>query len=91
MSLAVLEYEKPANCEYLLTLAENRAKDFLKYEALRGMLSLTEAREESDSIEAKMVSLRNLIEALIKRGVPEEWIIEVLGERECDLGLAEAG
>jgi DNA-directed RNA polymerase specialized sigma24 family protein len=91
MSLAVLAYDKPANCEYLLQIAENRAIDYLRYEALRGMLSLDEAREMSDSVEQKMESLRNLIEALIERGVPREWIDEVLGRRQSEEGLAAAG
>ena len=91
MSLAVLEHKKPASCEYLLQLAENRAKNYLIYEASRGMLPLCEAREESDSLEAKMESLRHLIESLIKRGVPAEWIEEVLGEQWSDEGLANAG
>jgi hypothetical protein len=91
MSLAVLEYGKPANCEYLLQLAANRAIDYLRYEETRGMMPLNEARGLSDSFEEKMESLRNLIDSLITRGVPEEWIDEVLGERQRDLGLANAG
>jgi hypothetical protein len=81
MSLAVLEYEKPANFEYLFELAKNRAIDFLRYEGRRGMISLREARQESDTFATKMNSLQNLIQKLTYRGVPLEWIEEVLGER----------
>ena len=55
------------------------------------MMPLNEARGLSDSFEEKMQSLRNLVEALVNRGVPEEWIEEVLGERQSDVGLANAG
>jgi DNA-directed RNA polymerase specialized sigma24 family protein len=97
MSLAVLQYEKPANCEYLLQLAENRAIDYLRYEERRGMMPLNEAQHESDTFESKMANLRHLIEALTHRGVPQEWIDEILGERldegpsEFEMGLADAG
>lgn len=97
MSLAVLAYDKAANCEYLLQLAENRAIDYLRYEELRGMMALSEAQMESDSFEAKMANLKSLIETLTQRGVPLEWIEEVLGgrleqqESEFGSGLADAG
>jgi predicted DNA-binding transcriptional regulator AlpA len=95
MSLAVLQYGKAANCEYLLTLAENRAKNYLKYEERRGMMSLSEAQQASDGFEAKMANLKSLIETLVTRGVPREWIEEVLGKfedepRETGIGLGVA-
>jgi DNA-directed RNA polymerase specialized sigma24 family protein len=93
MSLAVLQYGKPACCEYLLQLAENRAIDYLRYEERRGMMSLGEAQQQGDTFEAKMATLKGLIETLVTRGVPREWIDEVLGERaedESGMGLAVA-
>lgn len=81
MSLAVLEYDKPANFEFLFELATNRAKMFLRYEARRGMLSLSQAREASDKLAEKVASLNAFIDELIQRGVPAEWIEEVIGKR----------
>jgi len=82
MSLAVLEYEKAASFEYLFELATNRAKDFLRYEERRGMMPLSEARQVNDSFMEKMASLKMLIEKLTRRGVPAEWIEELLGEEQ---------
>jgi len=82
MSLAVLEYDKPASFEYLFELASNRAKDYLKYEERRGMQSLSEARQVNDSVMEKMAGLKTLIERLTRRGVPAEWIEELLGEEQ---------
>ncbi|HYG74377.1 MAG TPA: hypothetical protein VEK08_05165 [Planctomycetota bacterium] len=81
MSLALLEYDKPASFEFLFELATNRAKDYLKYEVTRGMLPLSQVRQMSDKLAQKLASLNAFIEDLLKRGVPEEWIEEVLGER----------
>ena len=80
MSLAVLEYERPASFEFLFELAGNRAKMFLRYEAKRGMLSLSKAREVSDTFAERMNSLKEFIEQLRGRGVPAEWIEEVIGK-----------
>jgi len=82
MSLAVLEYEKVASFEYLFELARNRAIDFLRYEERRGMMPLSEARWINDSFMEKMASLKLLIEKLTRRGVPAEWIEELLGEEQ---------
>jgi hypothetical protein len=79
MSLAVLQYEKPASFEFLFKLAENRAKNYIRYEVLRGTISLDEARRPSDAVAAKIGSLNAFIEELLRRGVPAEWIDEVLG------------
>ena len=81
MSLAVLEYGKPASFEFLFELAGNRAIDYQRYEALRGMLPLSKARHASDSFAEKMASLHELIDQLRQRGVPQEWIEEVIGQR----------
>jgi excisionase family DNA binding protein len=81
MSLAVLEFDKPASSEFLFELACNRAKNYLKYEAARGMLPLSEAREASDNCAERMSSLHAFIGELLQRGVPREWIEEVLGAR----------
>jgi excisionase family DNA binding protein len=79
MSLAVLEYGEAASFEYLFELAGNRAINYLEYEALRGTKSLSEARLVSDSAAEKLANLKNLIDDLMSRGVPREWIEEVLG------------
>jgi hypothetical protein len=81
MSLAVLEYEEDASPEFLFELATNRAKNYLKYEAARGMLALSEAQHVNDLTAARITSLNNFIEELLQRGVPVEWIEEVLGQR----------
>lgn len=81
MSLAVLEYDTPASSEFLLELATNRAKNYIKYEAARGMLSLHQARHATDGYAEKMKSLNAFIESLMDRGVPVAWIEEVIGER----------
>jgi hypothetical protein len=81
MSLAVLEYDRPASFEYLFELASNRAKMYLRYEANRGMLSLGAVRHASDTFAEKTASLNVFIDELRKRGVPAEWIDEVIGER----------
>ncbi len=81
MSLAVLEYNEPANFEFLFELAGNRAIDYLRYEAARGMLPLSEARQASDKYAAQMSSLNAFIGTLLQRGVPREWIAEALGAR----------
>jgi hypothetical protein len=100
MSLAVLLHNEPESCEYLLQLAENRAKNFLRYEAQRGRMSLNEAQQECPAVEAKLENLKNLIETLVQRGVPREWIDEVLrqfepqgtgGQNELESDLADAG
>jgi DNA-directed RNA polymerase specialized sigma24 family protein len=81
MSLAVLDYNEPANFGFLFELAGNRAIDYLRYEAARGMLRLSEAREASDRCAEQMSSLHAFIGELLERGVPREWIEEVLGAR----------
>lgn len=81
MSLAVLEYDKPASCEFLLELAGNRAKMYLRYEALRGKMSLGQAREPVDISAARIANLNTLIDSLLERGIPVEWIEEVIGYR----------
>jgi len=81
MSLAVLMYDKPASFAFLFELAQNRAIDYLRYEAARGTMSLSEARHSSDGLAEKMASLNEFIERLLRRGVPQEWIDEVLGGR----------
>ena len=81
MSQAVLEYEKEASFEFLFELATNRARNYLKYEACRGMASLDEAREVSDKRAEKVASLNAFIDELLQRGVPMEWIDEVIGYR----------
>jgi DNA-directed RNA polymerase specialized sigma24 family protein len=81
MSLAVLEYNEPANFGFLFELAGNRAIDYLRYEAARGMLPLSEAREASDQCAEQMSSLNAFIGELLERGVPKEWIEEALGAR----------
>ena len=81
MSLAVIEYDQPASAEFLYELATNRAKDYLKYEAVRGMLPLSAARHTSDKLAEQMKSLTTLIDDLLRSGVPSGWIEEVLGRR----------
>lgn len=81
MSLAVLEYDKPASFDFLFERATSRAKNYLKYEARRGMLSLSEVRHMSDKSADKMASLHDFIDSLMQRGVPAAWIEEVIGER----------
>ena len=81
MSLAVLEYDKPASFEFLFGRATSRAKDYLKYEARRGMLSLSEVRQVSDTFALKIASLNDFFGTLMQRGVPLAWIEEVIGER----------
>jgi DNA-directed RNA polymerase specialized sigma24 family protein len=81
MSLAVLEYDKPADFDFLFELATNRAKDYLKYEASRGMLSLDAARYARDPHAEETASLERLIENLMASGVPAAWIEEALGGR----------
>jgi len=78
MSLAVLEYAKPARFEFLFELAVNRAIDYLRYEELRGTMSLDEARHVTDATTEKISSLNAFIDALTRGGVPAEWIDEVL-------------
>jgi len=79
MSLAVLEFNQPASFEFLFELATNRAKNFIKYEATRGMVSLSQVRHVSDKVVEKMASLNVFIDELLQRGVPAEWIEEVIG------------
>jgi excisionase family DNA binding protein len=79
MSLAVLEFNSPASFEFLFELANNRAKNYIKYEACRGRMALSEARHVSDSYAEKVVSLNTFIDELLRRGVPAEWIEEVIG------------
>jgi DNA-directed RNA polymerase specialized sigma24 family protein len=81
MSLAALEYNEPANFEFLFELAGNRAIDYLRYEAARGMMPLSEAREASDQCAEQMSNLHAFIGELLERGVPKEWIEEALGAR----------
>ena len=81
MSLAVLQYGQQASSEYLLELANNRAIDYLRYEAARGTLSLKQARHASDKRAEQVASLKIFIGELIQRGVPAEWIEEVIGQR----------
>ncbi len=81
MSLAVLEYDQPASSEYLFELAVNHAIDYLRYEAARGKLSLSQVREPRDKLAEKMASLHTFIDGLLQRGVPTEWIEEVIGWR----------
>ena len=81
MSLAVLEFDKPASCEFLLELAGNRAKMYLRYEAQRGKMSLGQAREVVDVEAARIANLNALIDRLLERGVPVTWIEEVIGEK----------
>ncbi|HYG77090.1 MAG TPA: hypothetical protein VEK08_18945 [Planctomycetota bacterium] len=83
MSLAVLEYDQPASFEFLFELATNRAKMYIRYEVARGMLPLSAARYMSSSLAERMESVQAFIDQLIERGVPVEWIEEVLG-RELD-------
>jgi len=65
MSLAVLEYDQKASTSSSIELATNRAKDYLKYEACRGMVPLSEARTVSDSVAEKMASLNAFIDKLM--------------------------
>jgi hypothetical protein len=81
MSLAVLEYDQPASFEFLFELASNRAIDYLRYEASRGMVSLGYARHVSDAFAEKMKSLNAFIDELLQRGVPMEWIEEMIGRK----------
>ena len=81
MSLAVLEYDKPAKFEFLFELANNRAKNYIEYEAQRGMKSLSAVRQASDAAAERIANLNAFIDELMGRGVPVEWIEEVLGER----------
>ena len=81
MSLAVLDFTTPASFEFLFELAGNRAKNYIKYEVCRGRLALSEARHVTDSHAEKLVSLNVFIEELMQRGVPAEWIEEVIGKR----------
>ncbi|HYG78582.1 MAG TPA: hypothetical protein VEK08_26520 [Planctomycetota bacterium] len=81
MSLAILEYDQPASFEFLFELATNHAKMYIRYEIARNMLRLGAARYARDRFAERMESLQALIDELIERGVPTEWIEEVLGER----------
>jgi DNA-directed RNA polymerase specialized sigma24 family protein len=81
MSLAALEYDKPADFDFLFELATNCAKDYLKHEASRGMLSLDAARYARDRHAEETASLERLIENLMASGVPAAWIEEALGGR----------
>ena len=81
MSLAVLEYDKPASFEFLFELATNRAKMYLRYEARRCKLSLEQVREPSDKAAERRASLNAFIEELEQRGVPRKWIEEVIDWR----------
>lgn len=81
MSLAVLQYDKPASFEFLFELAVNRAKNYLKYEACRGRHSISDMQQASDSFAEKIESFNTFIDELLQRGIPVEWIEEVLGER----------
>jgi hypothetical protein len=81
MSLAALEYDKPADFDFLFELATNRAKNYLKYEASRGMLPLDAARYSRDPHAEETASLERLIENLMESGVPAAWIEEALKEK----------
>ncbi len=81
MSLAVLEYNKSAKFELLYAIASNRAVDYLRYEAARGELSLSQAQEPGDKRTEQTARLNASIENLIQSGVRKEWIEEVLGYR----------
>src|SRR5439155_3314022 len=81
MSLAVLEYDHPASFDFLFELASNRAKNYLKYEACRGMQSLRKSRHASDNTAERKASLNAFIEELVQRGVPRKWIEEVIDWR----------
>ena len=81
MSLAVLQFNKKASFEFLFEVATNRAKNYLIHEARRGMLPLSEARLVADKSADEMESMNDFIEELIERGVPVEWIEEVMGWR----------
>ncbi|HYG75536.1 MAG TPA: helix-turn-helix domain-containing protein [Planctomycetota bacterium] len=82
MSLALLEYGQPASFDFLFELAANRAKMYIRYEIARGMLPLSAARHASDKFAEKMESLQAFIDSLKLRGVPREWIEEVIGPRQ---------
>ena len=79
--MVILEYEKPADFEFLFGRASSRAIDYLKYEATCGMLSLEEAGYASKNNAEKAASLNAFIEELEQRGVPREWIDEVIDWR----------
>ena len=81
MSLAALEYGEKASFEFLFEIATNRAKMYLRYETVRGMLPLDEARDIADKAAEKTASLYDFIGELLERGVLKEWIEEVLGWR----------
>ena len=81
MSLAVLDHKRPATFEFLFELAGNRAIDYLRYEAARGTMTLSQARLASDSFAEKTSGLNAFIEELMQRGVPAKWIEEVIDGR----------
>ncbi|HYF51694.1 MAG TPA: hypothetical protein VEJ63_19925 [Planctomycetota bacterium] len=79
MSLAVLQYNKPASFEYLFELAKSRAQNYLRYEMQRGMIGLDELQSRSDTKDAALESFDVFVDSLIAEGIPLEWIEEVLG------------
>ena len=81
MSLAVLECDQAADFNFLFERATSRAKDYLKYESRRGMLSLDEVQEASDKRAEQRAGLNEYIHELLERGVPQYWIDEVIGYR----------
>ncbi len=81
MSLAVLQCDHPANDAFLFERANSRAKNYIKYEASRGKLSLDEAQEVSDKRAEQRASLEEYIRNLLQDGVPQYWIDEVIGYR----------
>jgi excisionase family DNA binding protein len=81
MALAVLEYHKPASFDFLFNLASDRAVDYCRYEAARGMLPLSDAYEVSDRRAEQRAGLETYIYELQQRGVPQNWIDEVIGYR----------
>jgi excisionase family DNA binding protein len=79
MSLAVLEHGQPASRKFFLKRALWRAKDYIEYEKERGMISLEEIHDRPDQLAAQRASFENTMRGLLKRGIPPEWLEELVG------------
>jgi hypothetical protein len=80
MTLCVLEHDKPATQSFILTHALWRARDYLKYERQRGMVSLDEIAQYAERDEAEVLDFEWKLRSLIKDyGIPKNWIETVIG------------
>jgi DNA-directed RNA polymerase specialized sigma24 family protein len=80
MTRCVLEHDQPATQSFILTHALWRARDYLKYERQRGIVSLDEILQYADRDEAEVLDFEHKLRRLVKDyGIPRNWIETVIG------------